>query len=204
MDAASNISAVADGGKGLSQSAEAGSAKQGQTSSLNSNTVPGEGPTRLLVATDLSDTSSVVVSYAAGLAARLGSTVTLAHAIQIAAYPADRFGLPDVVEVSENEVRERLNCQAVELREEGLVVNITYRHGPAAEAVIAMRNEVGADLIVVGTKRGSGFMRLLLGSVADEIVRMSTWPVLVVPSHPMNEPARIGAGRRGPRGATPE
>jgi nucleotide-binding universal stress UspA family protein len=52
---------------------------------------------------------------------------------------------------------------------------------PDAE-IVRFAQEHGADLIVMGTHGYNGVKRLLLGSVADHVVRLATCPVLVVPS----------------------
>jgi nucleotide-binding universal stress UspA family protein len=53
--------------------------------------------------------------------------------------------------------------------------------GSTADGIISCSKEFGADLIVIGTHNRSGIDRLLLGSVAEHVVRHSEIPVLVVP-----------------------
>jgi nucleotide-binding universal stress UspA family protein len=50
------------------------------------------------------------------------------------------------------------------------------------EQILALADRIGADLIVVGTHAARGMERLLLGSVADKVIRGATQPVLVVPT----------------------
>ncbi|MBK5255867.1 MAG: universal stress protein [Vicinamibacteria bacterium] len=54
--------------------------------------------------------------------------------------------------------------------------------GNPAEDIIRMAETWGADLLVVGTHARTGLARLLLGSTAEQVVRHSTIPVMVVPS----------------------
>ena len=54
-------------------------------------------------------------------------------------------------------------------------------YGSTAEGIIECSKEFGADLIVIGTHSRSGLDRLLMGSVAEHVVRHSEVPVLVVP-----------------------
>jgi nucleotide-binding universal stress UspA family protein len=53
--------------------------------------------------------------------------------------------------------------------------------GNKAEGIINCSNEFGADLIVIGTHSRTGLDRLLMGSVAEHVVRHAEVPVLVVP-----------------------
>lgn len=55
------------------------------------------------------------------------------------------------------------------------------QYGSTAEGIIDCGKEFGADLIVIGTHERSGLDRLLMGSVAEHVVRHADVPVLVVP-----------------------
>lgn len=59
---------------------------------------------------------------------------------------------------------------------------VGYEHhlvmGPPADAIVDLAKEQGADLIVLGTHGRTGLMRLLMGSVAEAVVRRSPCPVL--------------------------
>ncbi len=56
-------------------------------------------------------------------------------------------------------------------------------YGASADGIVNCAAQFGADVIVIGTHRRSGFDRLLMGSVAEEVVRHSPIPVWVVPYH---------------------
>ena len=60
-------------------------------------------------------------------------------------------------------------------------VETLLRAGVPAEEVVAVAQEWRADLILVGTHRRGGLARLVLGSVAEGVLRRSPRPVLVVP-----------------------
>jgi len=57
-------------------------------------------------------------------------------------------------------------------------------YGSTADGIISCGKEFGADLIVIGTHSRSGLDRLLMGSVAEHVIRHSEIPVLVVPFNP--------------------
>ena len=52
--------------------------------------------------------------------------------------------------------------------------------GPPAETIVHVAHERGADLIVMGTHGRTGLHHILLGSVAEKVVRLATCPVLTV------------------------
>jgi len=66
---------------------------------------------------------------------------------------------------------------------------------PDAE-IVRFAQERGADLIVMGTRGYGGVKRLLLGSVADHVLRQATCPVLVVPAAAQQDDATHAARRR--------
>ena len=63
----------------------------------------------------------------------------------------------------------------------GLQVTHFTEYGPTADGIINCSKEFCADLIVLGTHNRTGFDRLIMGSVAEHVVRHSEIPVLVVP-----------------------
>lgn len=138
---------------------------------------------RILCATDFSTASTHAYQYAIELASKLTAEVILIHAYQIPAYT-----LPDgMVEVPieiESNVRERLREQlqqfvhSIDTKE----VNVRTQLSdgvPYVEITHAAR-ELKADLIVIGTHGRTGLAHLLLGSVAERVVRTSDVPVLTI------------------------
>jgi nucleotide-binding universal stress UspA family protein len=78
-------------------------------------------------------------------------------------------------------------------------VETRLEHGDAAEEILRVAEEVGCDLIVMGTHGRSGLGRLLMGSVAEAVLRRARCPVLTVkspaavPSSGSGEPTREAA-----------
>lgn len=79
-------------------------------------------------------------------------------------------------ESSENIIQRTINTYGSDLK----VTHFT-EYGSKADGIIDCANEFGADLIVVGTHNRTGIDRLLMGSVAEHVVRHSKVPVLVIP-----------------------
>ena len=65
-----------------------------------------------------------------------------------------------------------------------------WKHGDAASEILRVAEEVGADLIVMGTHGRSGVGRLLMGSEAEAVLRRAGCPVLVIKGH---VPAAVAA-----------
>lgn len=138
---------------------------------------------RILCATDFSPASTRVYQYAIDLAARLQAEVKLIHAYQIPAYT-----LPDgVVEVPievENGIRDRLTKQLEEFARSidtrGVRVESKLFDGVPYVEITRAAKEMSTDLVIIGTHGRTGLAHLLLGSVAERVVRTSEVPVLTI------------------------
>jgi universal stress protein A len=129
---------------------------------------------RILAATDFSLCSLAALEYAEDLARQFGAELCLLHATGPAAIPAE------VGEVG-REPAERTLARSVErLRVHGLAARGLLRTGGAAEAILKVAAAERASLIVMGTHGRSGISRVLMGSVAELVVRDAPCPVLTV------------------------
>jgi len=138
----------------------------------------------LIFPTDFSSSSSTAAKVARGVAARFGARVEVVHAwMPAASVLLDAAYIPtpeDVVTFTER-LEKQLASATAEL---GLPADRVARHllqGEPWRVVTAFASERGADLIVMGTHGRSGLPHLVMGSVAERVVRSSTVPVLVVP-----------------------
>jgi nucleotide-binding universal stress UspA family protein len=132
----------------------------------------------IVVGYDGSETAKHALERAAAIAAPTGSTVTVVSVVYVAA-PAGRAGLyvdPDDVA----EVRHELAEAEEILAWKGVQAETIERRGDAAEAILETAEEVGADLIVVGTRGLNVAERLVLGSVSTRIIHEAPCDVLVV------------------------
>jgi len=74
-----------------------------------------------------------------------------------------------------------LETEVEKVREEGGTVTRTHlRMGKAAAEIVELAEELGAGLVVVGSRGLGGIRRALMGSVSDSVVRHAHCPVLVV------------------------
>jgi nucleotide-binding universal stress UspA family protein len=138
---------------------------------------------KLLFPTDYSVCAERAFGYVAYLADHFGVELHLLHAIETQGAGSE-YLLEDVI-ISEEEIAEQLQIVTGEPRqkssEEAIRIFQAQRHGTSAAAVILdYAEEHDIDLIVMGTHGRRGVERLLLGSVAEEVVRLSTCPVLTI------------------------
>jgi nucleotide-binding universal stress UspA family protein len=141
----------------------------------------------VVVGVDFSPVSEIACRQAIGVARRTGARVVLAHA---AAIPEQPEGLPtsmaDTAQAYLGVLRGRMadDKRALgELRErlegQGPDVSHVLVDGFPDDALVTAAHDLGAELIVTGSHARHGLGRILLGSVAERVVRSSPVPVLV-------------------------
>ena len=81
-----------------------------------------------------------------------------------------------IVTASEDALLER----AAGLRDSGVPIETMLKTGDARQTIVAVASFIHADLIVMGTHGRTGLSRVLIGSVAENVVRTATVPVLTV------------------------
>lgn len=138
---------------------------------------------RIILATDFSERAGAAERQAVDLARALGAELVLVHVVSEA--PLWREGLysRDVRAVFEAQRRwatETLASRARALTADGVVSRGVVRVGPAWDEIVRLAAEEKADLLVVGTQGRTGLERLLLGSVAERVIRRAPCPVLTV------------------------
>jgi len=135
-------------------------------------------PTRILLATDGSEDAALAARAAVDLATKAGSELHVAHFWQ--SVPTTRFEA-FVRSRLLLEARELLEAQVALLRKAGAEVAGTHlREGPAVDGVLDLAGEIGADLVVVGSRGRGPVKRLVLGSVSEGVVHHARLPVLVM------------------------
>jgi nucleotide-binding universal stress UspA family protein len=133
----------------------------------------------ILHPTDFSPGSKVAFEYACDLARDYDARLVVLHAFG----PAVPIGSEGVI-LSEDvdELRGFAQKELQELRPTNPTLRIEHvlREGPTVNTVVETARELAADLIVMGTHGHTGFRRLILGSVAEEVLRHAPCPVLTV------------------------
>ncbi len=139
----------------------------------------------ILVPTDFSDASLAALDYAKGLAAEFGASIHLVHVMEdllAHAWSAEVYvaSMPNLRDEIEKEARERLATvlTADEMRQFDVQAAIVAGN-PFLEIIRYARAQ-DIDLIVIGTHGRGPIAHMLLGSVAEKVVRKSPCPVLTV------------------------
>jgi nucleotide-binding universal stress UspA family protein len=118
------------------------------------------------------------------LARRLGAEILLLHvSVETPLYGEHAFGMTDVKRIYEAQARWADDCLAARadaLIKEGVPTHWQRRTGVVDELIVDTARAQAADNIVMGTHGRSGIARLMLGSIADRVVRTAPCPVLTV------------------------
>ena len=139
-------------------------------------------PSRILLATDGSPHAELAAMKAVDLAHRTGArlhVVAVGRTFPTAVYDVyTETGQEDL----RREAQEILDEQVRKIEEAGGTVAIAHLKLDERrdEAIVHLAEEIGADLIVIGSRGFGGLKRALLGNVADSVVRHAHCPVLVV------------------------
>lgn len=150
---------------------------------------------RILYPTDFSETADHAFTWALRFAEEYDAELLVLHALVLhaadPAHPDHRF--PDLEEAHEALARwadEGMRSVLERHEPEDVRVRTEQRRGISpAPAIVEHAGERGADLIVMGTHGRRGLRHMLLGSVAEEVVRTSERPVLTVPRRSEDHPA---------------
>lgn len=135
-----------------------------------------QGP--IVVGTDFSQLSRSVTDYATELALAESKSLHLIYVMPV--IPDDSFTL---LQIQKQELKDQVKAVEKKLQGGGLKVESTLVMGSPAHQLIQLADELNAACIVVGTQGLSGMARLLLGSVAEAVIRKSDRPVIVVGPH---------------------
>jgi len=125
-----------------------------------------------------------VFDYALVLAERLQARLTLLHILEMPA--AERtegyvsVSVVDYIHQHEVERRRALDTHAHQARNAGLRCDVTLVHGVPFQQVLDHARDQEVDLILMGTQGRTGLPHMVLGSVAEKVVRLAPCPVLVV------------------------
>jgi nucleotide-binding universal stress UspA family protein len=144
---------------------------------------PAQDPTftRILVPTDFSPCSQDAVRYAVVMAKRFGASISALHVIETMSYAmTESLQWVDLYAHVRTLVEPMMDGLVRELKEKGLTAVGSVIQGVAYDEIVKKAKEGSADLIVMGTHGRRGMRHLLMGSVAERVVRASPCPVLTV------------------------
>jgi nucleotide-binding universal stress UspA family protein len=137
----------------------------------------------ILVPVDFSDHAARALDMAIDLAKAFGARIELLHCYQIGPGAVSPYGIV-LPESFDREVREAAALHLAEWRDkaaaEGVDTHANLSSMYPSLAIVDTATEIGCDLVVMGTRGLSGIKHVLLGSVAERVLRSAPCPVLTV------------------------
>lgn len=144
----------------------------------------------ILCPTDFSLGAEEALRHALFFARTFDAKVVLVHVD--ASGSMELPGLAGLEEDRRDALTGQLEALAARHADEGVAIETALVHGTPYEAIVAHAAVVDADLIVLGTHGRTGVERVLLGSVAERVVRLSPVPVVTVRTAHHDTPATDG------------
>jgi nucleotide-binding universal stress UspA family protein len=152
----------------------------------------------ILVATDFGEAADSALGYGRELASRFGATLHVLNVVEnfyVTTFGAETYAsfVPDMQRELENAARKRLEEVLIDSDRSGPATKAAVMtSGSAAYAIVEYAREYGIDLIIMGTHGRGVLAHLMMGSVAERVVRIAPCPVLTV-RHPEHEFVRPDA-----------
>ena len=147
---------------------------------------------KILCPTDFSENSEHALQFALALATLSQANLQLFHVVEPITYPqSTELFEPVLDEVElmmkmEAAFQKQLEDQVAALKEEYSEITAKQVTGTTFLEIIKVARDEGADMIVMGTHGRTGLAHVLIGSVAERVVREAPCPVLTV-KHPQHE-----------------
>ena len=139
---------------------------------------------KILCATDFSDAGQAAETQALVLARALGAELVYVHVnMETELYGEGALGMSEVQQVYDSERRwaqDALAQRVAATEARSVRARAIIRTGAPHDEIVAAVQAESPDMLVIGTHGRSGLDRLLLGSVAERVVRMAPCPVLTV------------------------
>jgi nucleotide-binding universal stress UspA family protein len=147
---------------------------------------------KILIGIDNSKFAEHAAKYGFDIAHKFKAKVGLVHIVEPVMMPYNNSADPlmgtsdfsivdaDIINIQNNASKTIIESTIKQFGD-GLEVSHFSEYGDTADGIINCSKEFGADMIVIGTHSRTGIDRLLMGSVAEHVVRHSEVPVLVVP-----------------------
>ncbi len=147
--------------------------------------------TKILVCLDGSEIAEKIIPFATGEALAVGSKVILLRVVSVPgnltldipgfpAVPWHSSSMPEQLKKEDNMAKAYLKQIAQPIREQGIQVRCKTLIGTPGPTIVSYANENKIDLIAIASHGHSGLRKVLLGSVAEYIVRECGLPILML------------------------
>jgi nucleotide-binding universal stress UspA family protein len=138
---------------------------------------------KILVAVDFSEFADSVLDVAVEFAKQLSAELHLVHAfdVRIPLVTPYEVAIPTAfIEEAREAAASKLAALIRKVADDGVTATSHLSEVPAASAIVDLAEELGADLIIMGTRGHTGLKHVLLGSVAERTLRHAPCSVLTV------------------------
>src|SRR5271165_5304964 len=139
---------------------------------------------QILIATDFSEASRRALDYALAIARRYGSTLSVVNAIP--PEPRDKIpleALPRELNRPWLEAEQEMETLGKQDRLKDVKHHLLLRQGQVWDVLASVIQSEDVDLLVLGTRGRGGLKKLALGSVAEQVLRLASCPVLTIGPH---------------------
>jgi len=141
----------------------------------------------LLVPVDFSEASQKVIDFAKKLASAFSAKIWLLHVAEpepdFIGYEVGTQTQRDAVAGKFRKEHRQIQQLGEELRLSGLDCVALLIQGPIVDKILSEADKISADMIVIGSHGKGAIKRLLVGSTSEGVLRKSSIPILVVPTH---------------------
>lgn len=140
---------------------------------------------KILVPIDFSEFNRKVIAKAIAHAKLVGGEIYLLHVatldIGVIVSETGFTYLPELEETALNEEAEQLKVLQTEIEQQGIKCQAFVKQGIPADIIVQEAKDLGAEMIVIGSLGHNTFYNMFIGSVASEVIKHSTVPLLVIP-----------------------
>jgi nucleotide-binding universal stress UspA family protein len=141
----------------------------------------------ILAPTDFSEYSKQAVASAFALAKKFGAKLTILHVIELPPYPVEGYVPPSLSATFMDDLERQATTDLAQLVPEADAANVEVARvmavGTPYRTIIETAEAEQVDLIVMATAGRTGFSHLVMGSIAERVVRTASCPVLTIRPH---------------------
>ncbi len=133
---------------------------------------------RILCPIDFSDFNQAANEYASVLAKSTGASIVYLHV----SLPDVSYGTYMYVDMEQQEAEDKKRLEEIKPSIEGIEASYVVEFGSPTDRIVEYAAENDIDLVVMGTHGRTGLRRVIMGSVAEAVVRKAECPVLALKS----------------------
>jgi nucleotide-binding universal stress UspA family protein len=141
----------------------------------------------ILAPTDFSEYSKQAIASALELAKKFGAKLTILHVIELPPYPVEGYVPPSLSATFMDDLERQATTGLAQLVPESEAANVEVARvivvGTPYRKIIDTAEAEQVDLIVMATAGRTGFSHLVMGSIAERVVRTASCPVLTIRPH---------------------